>query len=86
MALSLFTKYPAPQKSSLETSTEFNILVHMLLHYIPEEGALCTSKKYVEGIDTCFNDIIMIYMHNNIVICACCLPPDCDKYSHDHCV
>ena len=39
--------------------------------------------KFVEGVDTNFNDAIMVYMSANIVICGFYVPPDNSKYFED---
>ena len=54
----------------------------------PRGGCIMFIKdhliKYIEGVDTTFNDIITVYMYNNVVFCGCYIPPDDSKYYNDH--
>ena len=50
----------------------------------PRGGCIMFIKdqllKYVESVDTNFNDSIIVYLSANIIICGFYIPPDNSKY------
>ena len=54
----------------------------------PRGGCIMFIKKhlmkFVQGVDKNYNDVIIVYMSPNIVICGLYIPPINSKYFGDH--